>query len=83
MWVPEPWVQPVPIPIARKELCSELVILDIKEGIAEGKALGHDADSHVVGFDTKITAAPTTILKLREVILVVITLVATQTRYDP
>ena len=25
--------------IARKELCSELVLLDIKEGISEGKSL--------------------------------------------
>src|SRR6187551_2165991 len=40
--------------IARKELCSELVLLDIKEGVAEGKAIDMMQSATVIGFDTKI-----------------------------
>ncbi len=40
--------------IARKELCSELVILDIKEGVAEGKAMDLMQTATLLGFDTKI-----------------------------
>jgi malate dehydrogenase len=41
--------------IARKQLCSELVLLDIKEGIAEGKAMDLMQTAQIEGFDTKIT----------------------------
>ncbi len=41
--------------IARKELCEELVLLDIKEGIAEGKAQDMMQTAALLGFDTKIT----------------------------
>lgn len=41
--------------IARKELCTELVLLDIKEGVAEGKAQDMMQTSQLLGFDTKIT----------------------------
>lgn len=41
--------------IARKELCDELVILDIKEGFAEGKAMDLMQTAELEGFDTKIT----------------------------
>ena len=41
--------------IARKELCQELVLLDIKEGIAEGKAQDMMQTAALLGFDTKIT----------------------------
>src|SRR5687767_15438748 len=41
--------------IARKELCDELVLLDIKEGLAEGKALDIIQTSALLGFDTHIT----------------------------
>src|SRR5919205_3871708 len=41
--------------IARKELASELVLLDIKEGIAEGKALDMTQTAALLGFDTRIT----------------------------
>ena len=37
-----------------KELCEELVLLDIKEGFAEGKALDLTQTSSLLGFDTKI-----------------------------
>jgi len=40
--------------IARKELCTELVLLDIKEGVAEGKAMDMMQTATLLGFDTKI-----------------------------
>lgn len=41
--------------IARKELAEELVLLDIKEGFAEGKAIDMMQTSALLGFNTKIT----------------------------
>jgi malate dehydrogenase len=43
--------------IARKELASELVLLDIKEGIAEGKAQDMMQTAALLGFDTKIVGS--------------------------
>jgi malate dehydrogenase len=43
--------------IARKELCEELVLLDIKEGLAEGKALDMTQTAALLGFDTRITGS--------------------------
>jgi malate dehydrogenase len=43
--------------IARKQLCSELVILDIKEGVAEGKAMDLMQTAQIEGFDTKIVGS--------------------------
>src|SRR5574338_7065 len=43
--------------IARKELCTELVLLDIKEGLAEGKAQDLFQTSSLLGFDTRITGS--------------------------
>lgn len=43
--------------IARKELASELVLLDIKEGVAEGKAQDMMQTAALLGFDTKITGS--------------------------
>ncbi len=43
--------------IARKELASELVLLDIKEGVAEGKALDMMQTATLLGFDTKIVGS--------------------------
>jgi malate dehydrogenase len=43
--------------IARKELCEELVLLDIKEGIAEGKAQDMMRTAALLGFDTKIVGS--------------------------
>jgi malate dehydrogenase len=40
--------------IARKQLCDELVIVDIKEGFAEGKAMDLMQTAQIEGFDTKI-----------------------------
>ena len=41
--------------IARRALAEELVLLDIKEGFAEGKALDITQTSSLLGFDTKVT----------------------------
>ena len=43
--------------IARKELSEELVLLDIKEGLAEGKALDMTQTAALLGFDTRITGS--------------------------
>lgn len=43
--------------IARKELCDELVILDIKEGVAEGKAMDLMQTAQIEGFDTRIVGS--------------------------
>lgn len=43
--------------IARRELCEELVLLDIKEGIAEGKALDMTQTAALLHFDTRITGS--------------------------
>jgi len=40
--------------IARKQLCNELVLLDIKEGVAEGKAMDLMQTAEIEGFDTRI-----------------------------
>ncbi len=40
--------------IARKELCQELVLLDIKEGVAEGKAMDMNQTATLLGFDTRV-----------------------------
>lgn len=43
--------------IARKELCEDLVLLDIKEGLAEGKAQDMMQSATLLGFDTRITGS--------------------------
>ncbi|MBS1625119.1 MAG: malate dehydrogenase [Bacteroidetes bacterium] len=40
--------------IVRKELCEELVLVDIKEGVAEGKAIDMSQTATLLGFDTKV-----------------------------
>lgn len=40
--------------IARKELVEELVLVDIKEGFAEGKALDISQTASLLGFDTRV-----------------------------
>lgn len=40
--------------IARKQLCDELIIVDIKEGVAEGKAMDLNQTAQLEGFDTTI-----------------------------
>ena len=43
--------------IARAALAQELVILDIKEGLAEGKAQDMMQTAALLGFDTRITGS--------------------------
>ena len=59
--------------IARKELCEELVLLDIKEGLAEGKAIDMMQTSSLLGFDTKITGSTNDYSKTKGSNVVVIT----------
>src|SRR6201986_4654094 len=41
--------------IARRQLAEELVLLDIREGFAEGKALDITQTASLLGFDTRVT----------------------------
>src|SRR5690349_12375125 len=59
--------------IARKELCQELVLLDIKEGLAEGKALDMTQTAALFGFDTRITGSTNDYSKTAGSSVVVIT----------
>ncbi len=59
--------------IARKELCEELVLLDIKQGLAEGKAIDMMQTSALLGFDTKITGSTNDYAKTAGSNVVVIT----------
>lgn len=59
--------------IARKELAEELVLLDIKEGIAEGKALDMTQTAALFGFDTRITGSTNDYSKTANSDVVVIT----------
>jgi malate dehydrogenase len=59
--------------IARKELCHELVLLDIKEGIAEGKAQDMMQTAQLLGFDTKIIGSTNDYSKTANSDVVVIT----------
>lgn len=59
--------------IARKELANELVLLDIKEGFAEGKAIDMMQTATLLGFDTKITGVTNNYSKTAGSDVVVIT----------
>jgi malate dehydrogenase len=59
--------------LARKELCEELVLLDIKEGLAEGKAMDMMQTAALAGFDTKIVGSSSDYAKTKGSDVVVIT----------
>ncbi len=59
--------------IARKELAQELVLLDIKEGFAEGKAQDMMQTAALLGFDTKISGSTNDYSKTANSDVVVIT----------
>jgi len=59
--------------IARKELCKELVLLDIKEGITEGKAMDFMQSATLLGSDTKIIGSTNDYSKTKGSKVVVIT----------
>ena len=59
--------------IARKELATELVLLDIKEGFAEGKAQDMMQTAALLGFDTRISGSTNDYTKTANSDVVVIT----------
>ena len=59
--------------IARKELAEELVLVDIKEGVAEGKALDLTQTCSLLGFDTRVVGSTNDYTKTANSDVVVIT----------
>ena len=59
--------------IARKELCEELVLLYIKDGITEGKAMDFAQSQTLLGSDTKIIGSTNDYSKTKNSDVVVIT----------
>lgn len=59
--------------IARAALCEELVLLDIKEGLAEGKTIDMMQTAALLKFDTKITGSTNDYAKTKGSDVVVIT----------
>jgi malate dehydrogenase len=59
--------------IARKELCEELVLLDIKDGITEGKAMDFAQSQTLLGSDKKIIGSTNDYSKTKNSDVVVIT----------
>lgn len=59
--------------IARKELVDEVVLLDIKEGLGEGKALDMFQTASILGFDTRLTGSTNDYSKTANSDVVVIT----------
>lgn len=59
--------------IAHKDLCKELVLVDIKEGLAEGKALDIWQSSSINNFNTRVIGSTNDYLKTKGSGIVVIT----------
>lgn len=59
--------------IAHKDLCRELVLVDVKEGLAEGKALDIWQTSSINNFNTRVTGVTNNYLKTKGSGVVVIT----------
>lgn len=59
--------------IARKELATELVLIDIKEGLAQGKAQDMMQTAALLGFDTRIKGSTNDYAKTADSDVVVIT----------
>lgn len=59
--------------IARKELAEELVLLDIKEGLSEGKSIDMMQTAALLGFDTRIVGSTNDYSKTKDSDVVVIT----------
>ena len=57
--------------IVRRELAEEIVLLDIKEGFAEGKAMDMNQTATLNGFDAKVIGSQT-IMERRQVLLVAV-----------
>jgi malate dehydrogenase len=59
--------------IAQKDLAREVVLLDVKEGLAEGKALDIWQTSSILHFNTRVTGATNDYLKTKGSGVIVIT----------
>lgn len=59
--------------VAQKDLANELVIVDVKEGMAEGKALDLWQCSSVMGFNTKVVGVTNDYEKTKDSSIVIIT----------
>lgn len=59
--------------IAQREIASEVVLLDIKEGVAEGKAMDMMQTSHMLGFDSTVIGSTNDYSKTAGSAVVVIT----------
>jgi malate dehydrogenase len=59
--------------MAQKELASEIVLLDIKEGVAEGKSLDMMQTATLLGFDTRVIGVTSDYSKTANSDVVVIT----------
>lgn len=59
--------------IAHKDLCREVVLVDIKEGVAEGKALDIWQTSSINNFNTRVVGVTNDYLKTKGSSIVVIT----------
>jgi malate dehydrogenase len=59
--------------MAQKELASEIILLDIKEGFAEGKTLDIMQTSTLLGFDTRVTGVTADYSKTADSDVVVVT----------
>lgn len=59
--------------LAQKEIASEVVLLDIKEGVAEGKAMDMMQTSHMLGFDSTVIGSTNDYSKTAGSAVVVIT----------
>ena len=55
--------------LAFNEVADEVVLLDIKEGVAEGKALDMMQTATLLGFDTRITGVTNDIQKPQDLTL--------------
>ena len=59
--------------MAHKELAEEIVLLDIKEGLAEGKALDIWQTSSINQFNTRVTGSTNDYLKTKDSGIIVVT----------
>ena len=59
--------------LARQQVCNEVVLLDVKEGVSEGKALDLFQCSSILGFDTILTGSTNNYTKTAGSDVVVIT----------
>ncbi len=59
--------------IAKRDFCNEVVLLDIKEGLAEGKALDIYQTSQICGYSTRVSGSTNDYSKTANSDVVVVT----------